>query len=59
MNFVKDNRLCVAGEKSKLLIVGSEKVKRTRLKNKLVKVVDEDIIEGTKNEKLLERALAL
>ena len=50
---LKDNRLYVAGDKSKLLIVGTEKVKRTSMKNKLVIVVDEDIIEGTKSEKLL------
>ena len=42
-----------AGDNSKLFIVGTEQVKRTRLKNKLAIMVDEDIIEETKSEKLL------
>ena len=35
VNRLKDNRLCVAGDKSKVLIVGTKQLKRTRLKNKL------------------------
>ena len=53
VNWLKDNRLCVAGDKSKLLIVGTEQLKRTRLNSKLAIVVDQDIIEETKSEKLL------
>ena len=51
VNWLKDNRLCVAGDKSKLLIVGTEQLKRTRLNSKLAIVADQDIIEETKNEK--------
>ena len=53
VNWLKDNRLCVAGDKSKLLIVGTEQLKRTRLNSKLAIVVDQDIIEETKSEKVL------
>ena len=53
VNWLKDNRLYVAGDKSKLLIVGTEQLKRTRLNSKLAIVVDQDIIEETKSEKLL------
>ena len=48
VNWLKDNRLCVAGDKSKILIVGTEQLKRKRLKNKLAIVVDQDIIEETR-----------
>ena len=53
VNWLKDNRLCVAGDKSKLLIVGTEQLKRTRLKNKLAIMFDQGIIEETTSEKLL------
>ena len=53
VKWLKDNRLCVAGDKSKILIVGTEGVKRKRLKNKLAIVVDQDIIEETTSEKLI------
>ena len=53
VNWLKDNRLCFAGEKSKLIIVGTEQLKRTRMKNKQAIVVDQDIIEETTSEKLL------
>ena len=41
VNWLKDNILCVAGDKSKLLKGGKEQVKRTRLKNTLAIFVDE------------------
>ena len=50
VNWLKDNRLCVAGDKSKILIVGTKQLKRKRLKNKLAIVVDQDIIEETTSE---------
>ena len=53
VNWLKDNRLCVAGDKSKILIVSTKQLRRTRLRNKLAIVVDQDIIEETNSEKLL------
>ena len=53
LNWLKDNRLCVAGDKSKILIVSTKQLRRTRLRNKLTIVVDQDIIEETNSEKLL------
>ena len=53
VNWLKDNRLCVAGEKSKILIVDTKQLKRKRLKNELAIVVDQGIIEETTSEKLL------
>ena len=47
VNWLKDNRLCVAGDKSKILIVSTKQLRRTRLRNKLAIVVDQDIIEET------------
>ena len=40
----------LAGDKSKILIVGTEQLKRKRLKNKLAIVVDQDMIEETTSE---------
>ena len=53
VNWLKDNRWCVAGDKSKILIVGTEQLKRKRLKNELGIVVNQDIIEETTSEKFL------
>ena len=53
INLLKDNRLFVAGDKSKLLIVGKEQVKRSRVKNKPAIVVEEDIIEENETDKFL------
>ena len=50
VNGLKDNSLFVAGDKSKLFIVGTEQVKRSRVKNKLAIVVYEDFIDETKSE---------
>ena len=51
--WLSDNRLCVAGEKSKLLIIGTRQLKNQKLTNKLMITVDgKDIIE-TDSEKLL------
>ena len=49
----KYNRLCVAIDKSKLLILGTEQLKKARLKSKLAIVVDQDIIEETQSEKIV------
>ena len=53
LNWLKDNRLWVAGDKSKILIVSTKQLRRARLRNKLAIVVDQDIIEETTSEKLL------
>ena len=53
VNWLKDNRLCVAGDKSNILIVSTKQLRRARLRNKLAIVVDQDIIEETTSEKLL------
>ena len=52
-NWLNDNRLCVAGEKSKLLIIGTNKLKKQKLREKLtIKVDGKDIVE-TDSEKVL------
>ena len=52
--WLKDNRLCVAGEKSKLLILGTSEMKRSRITNSEVKIVvdGKEIVESS-SEKLL------
>ena len=52
VNWLKDNRLFVAGDKSKILIVVTKQLRRKRLKNKQTIVVDQNIIEETTSEKL-------
>ena len=39
-NWLADNRLCVAGEKSKLLVIGTKKLRNQKLTNKLKIKVD-------------------
>ena len=50
---MKDNGLCVAGDKSKLLIIGTKQLKASRLVNEAKIVVDEKEIVETTSEKLL------
>ena len=53
VNWLKDNRMCVAGDKSKLLIVGTRELRASRLQNGITIMVDgNEIIEST-SEKLL------
>ena len=52
-NWLADNRLCVAGEKSKLLVIGTKKLRNQKLTNKLKIKVDGKEIEETESEKLL------
>ena len=51
--WLKDNRLCVAGSKSKLLIIGTNKMRRQRIQENVKIVVDNKEIMETKSEKLL------
>ena len=53
VSWLKDNRLCVAGDKSKLLIVGHPELRAARLTDKLAIEVDGQRIEETDSEKLL------
>ena len=53
VSWLKDNRLCVTGDKSKLLIVGHPELKAARLTEKLAIEVDGQRIEETDCEKLL------
>ena len=52
-NWMKDNGLCVAGDKSKLLIIGTKQLKASRVVNEAKSVVDEKEIVETTSEKLL------
>ena len=48
-----DNRMCVAGEKSKLLVIGTRKLKSMRLTNPMEIQVGNMTVKETKSEKLL------
>ena len=52
-DWMKDNRLCVSAGKSKLLIIGTKKLKTTKDIPETKIVVDEKEITATKSEKLL------
>ena len=52
-NWMKDNRLCVAGEKSKLLIIGTRKLRESKVHTEAKIVVDNKEITETASEKLL------
>ena len=53
VSWVKDNRLCVARDKSKLQVVGHPELRAARLNGKLSIEVDGQRIEETDSEKLL------
>ena len=51
--WLTDNRLCVAGNKSKLLVIGTSRLRASKLTTKMnIKVDNQEIIE-TSSEKLL------
>ena len=52
-DWLSDNRLCVAGEKSKLLIIGTNKLKKQKLREKLKIEVDGKEIVESDSEKVL------
>ena len=52
-NWLADNRMCVAGEKSKLLIVGTKRQRSLRLDEPLQIYVDGIEVIETESEKLL------
>ena len=51
--WLKDNRLCVAGSKSKLLVIGTQRLKNTKIVNETKITVDGQEITETTSEKLL------
>ena len=53
VNWLKDNRMCVAGDKSKLLIVGTRELRASRLQNEIAITVDGNEITESTSEKLL------
>ena len=52
-SWLKDNRLCVACDKSKLLLIGTRKLRASKLTENLKIVVDDKVITETSSEKLL------
>ena len=51
--WLADNRLCVAGSKSKLLVIGTEKLKKMKNVGETKIIVDGKVIPATSSEKLL------
>ena len=52
-SWLKDNRMCVAGEKSKLLIIGTKKLRDLKLSQPIEIQVDGKKKRDTRSEKLL------
>ena len=51
--WLRDNRLCVAGEKSKFMVLGTRKLRASKVTNEAKIVVDGKEITETRSEKLL------
>ena len=51
--WLTDNRMCVAGEKSKLLVIGTKKLRSLKLTNPMEIIVSNMPVKETKSEKLL------
>lgn len=49
VSWLKDNRLCVAGDKSKLLVIGHPELRKARLTGKLLIMLDGQRIEETES----------
>ena len=52
-SWLKDNRMCVAGEKSKLLVVGTRELKKERPHDTMEILVDGKAVKETPSERLL------
>ena len=52
-NWLKDNIMCVAGEKSKLLIIGTRQLKASKVVEPMEIEVDRKKVQETRSEKLL------
>ena len=50
-SWLKDNRLCVACDKSKLLVIGTRKLRASKLTGDFKIVVDDKVINETSSEK--------
>jgi len=48
-----DNRLCVTGEKSKLMVIGTQKLKSHKCPRKIQIIVNGQVIDESSSEKLL------
>ena len=53
VSWLTDNRMCVAGDKSKLLIIGTRKLRSLKLEEPMKIKVDNKEVEETQSEKLL------
>ena len=51
--WLHDNRLCVASQKSKLMVIGTRKLRTSRIQNEMKIVVDGKEIAENTSEKLL------
>ena len=52
-DWLRDNRMCVAGQKSKLLVVATKGLRKNKLRRRLSITVDEKRVVETWSEKLL------
>ena len=52
-SWLRDNRLCVAADKSKLLVIGSKQLKSAKEISEMVREVEGQVIEESPSEKLL------
>ena len=52
-NWLEDNRMCVAGDKSKLLVMGTRQLRSMKLTQDMAIQVDGKVVHETRSEKLL------
>ena len=53
VNWLHDNRLCTAPDKSKILVPGTSRLKQTRLKNEIKINIDGNLVTECQSEKVL------
>ena len=53
VDWLKDNKLCVSGEKSKLLVIGTKALKRSKAHSEISIIIDGKEVKESESEKLL------
>ena len=52
-DWIKDNRLCVSGDKSKLMVIGTSALRRLKIPDQMSIIIDGKVVNESEDERLL------
>ena len=52
-DWIKDNRLCVSGDKSKLMVIGTSALRRLKIPHQMSIIIDDKVVNESESERLL------